>query len=258
MWFGIYVICGVVVAEDVVKSVGRVFDVLELFSSSRKPLSATQVERRLNYPQSSTIALLKSLVALGYLSFDRIARSYFPTMRVAYLGQWLETALYREGHLSALMTEIRDATGESVVLSCQNDLTMQFLNILQGSRPLTINIQPGQSAPLFTSTIGLTALSTRSDEDIAKLAQRFNRRARGDDRIDLAKTLDAVREIRGRGHGYSVQTYVHGLGVLAWALPGDPALRPAILSVAGPADSIMAEADDIVREVRSALGAHPQ
>lgn len=243
-------------AEDVVKSVGRVFEVLELFSTAREPLNATQVERRLNYPQSSTLALLKSLVKLGYLSFDRIERSYFPTMRIAYLGQWLETSLYSNGELSTLIEEVCQKTGESVVLSCQNDLRMQFLQIMHGTRPLAVNVQPGESAPLFDSVIGMTALSVQPNEDIAKLAARFNRRAAPNEKLVLADLMAKIGEIRTLGYGYSYDTYVHGLGVVAWVLPGDPALRPVIFSVAGPAESIRVEVEDIVRVVRSSMRAH--
>ncbi len=204
-------------AEDVVKSVGRVFDVLELFSEAREPLNATQVQRQLNYPQSSTLALLKSLVKLGYLAFDRIDRSYFPTMRIAYLGQWLETSLYSSGELSTLMEEVCTKTGESVVLSCQNDLRMQFLQIMPGTRPLAVNVQPGESAPLFTSVIGLTALSAQPDDDIAKLVTRFNRRAKLDEKLVMADVMGKIAEIRANGYGYSSATYVARRGRLGAA-----------------------------------------
>lgn len=240
-------------SDEVVKSVGRVLEVLELFSDERTPLNATEVERHLNYPQSSTLALLKSLVKLGYLSFDRIDRSYFPTTRVAYLGQWLETSLYSGRELSTMMNDVREATGESVVLSCQNDLLMQFLQVLPGRRPLAVNVQAGETAPLFKSVIGLVALSARTDEDVAKLAARHNRRTPARERVDLVEVRAGIDEIRARGHGVSFETYVHGLGVVAWPLPRDGALMPLILSVAGPAQSIRAEVDDIVRIVRVAL-----
>ena len=69
-------------SDDVVKSAGRVFAVLELFDEARTPLSATEVVRRLSFPQSSTVALLKTMVSLGYLAFDQFDRRYLPTMRV--------------------------------------------------------------------------------------------------------------------------------------------------------------------------------
>jgi len=243
-------------AEDVVKSVGRVFEVLELWRTAREPLNATQVERQLNYPQSSTLALLKSLVKLGYLSFDRIERTYFPTMRVAHLGEWLETSLYGNGQLSALIEEVADRTGETVSLSCQNDLQMQFVQIRPGTKPLMVNVQAGTFAPLFASTIGWTALSTKPDADIAKLVGRQNRRAKSTEaKASLPAVLEQVGQVRERGYGIGFDTYVHSVGAVAWVLPGEQT-RPLVLSVAGPSDAIRTEADDIVRTVRSAFKAH--
>ena len=85
------------VVEAVLLAAGRpvsVAQLLELFDEHQGPLTATQVERRLGFPQSSTLALLKSMVRLGYLSFDRMGRQYLPTLRVATLGRWLERAAH--------------------------------------------------------------------------------------------------------------------------------------------------------------------
>ena len=54
--------------DSIVKSVGRVFEVLELFDAERAALTATTIARTLKYPASSTVALLKSIVRLGYLT----------------------------------------------------------------------------------------------------------------------------------------------------------------------------------------------
>ena len=63
--------------SKVVKSVGRVLRVLELFEKHQTPLSATQICNSLDLPKSSANALLKSLVQLGYLSIDGPTKNYF-------------------------------------------------------------------------------------------------------------------------------------------------------------------------------------
>jgi DNA-binding IclR family transcriptional regulator len=67
----------------------RVFAILELFSALRRPLTGGQVAKALNYPGSSTFALLRSMTAQGYLAFDPLRRTYFPTVRLAHLNYWL-------------------------------------------------------------------------------------------------------------------------------------------------------------------------
>ena len=118
--------------DSVVKSVGRVFEVLELFEAERIPLSATAIARTLKYPASSTVALLKSMVQLGYLSCDHIERLYFPTVRVPLLSAWIEDGFFSEGHLFQLIDEINSTTHESTYLSWQSDLEMQYVRVSSG------------------------------------------------------------------------------------------------------------------------------
>ena len=77
-----------------VKSAARTLEVFELFSERRCPLRLHDIHSALDYPQSSTTNLLKSMVMLGYLSYSRVTRTYLPTNRVALLGNWLPSFLY--------------------------------------------------------------------------------------------------------------------------------------------------------------------
>ena len=92
--------------DRVIKSVGRVFELLELFDEVRRPVSVTEVARALGIPQSSTSALLRSMVTLGYCEVDATARRYVPTARVTILGSWLEAPLFEDGALIRLLNEI--------------------------------------------------------------------------------------------------------------------------------------------------------
>jgi DNA-binding IclR family transcriptional regulator len=242
---------------DVVKSVGRVFEVLELFDARRAPLSATEVERALRYPQSSTLALLKSMVRLGYLAFDRIDRSYLPTMRVAALGRWVDAAFHGEGRLAALVDELAGSTSETVCLSCQNDLSMQFTQVRLGGQGLILSVKPGDVVPLFESAIGLTALSARPDASIRKLAARMNRQARGQrPKVDLEAVLQRVRRIRAAGHGTGYGLHLRDIGALAWSLVPEGAPRPIVLSIGGPVARIREREAHLVKAVRAAIRCH--
>ncbi|MBP8232968.1 MAG: helix-turn-helix domain-containing protein, partial [Rhizorhabdus sp.] len=92
--------------DSSVKSASRVFEILELFDGSRVPLSATEIVRKLGWPQSSTVALLKTLVSLGYLAYDTFERTYLPTMRVALLGGWMFEALGPDRRLIELIRTV--------------------------------------------------------------------------------------------------------------------------------------------------------
>jgi DNA-binding IclR family transcriptional regulator len=76
--------------ENVVKSAARVLEVFEYFAGRKTPATVGEVCSALGYPQSSTSVLLKSLLTLGYLSYDSGTRRYAPSVKVASLGNWID------------------------------------------------------------------------------------------------------------------------------------------------------------------------
>ncbi|PCJ33895.1 MAG: transcriptional regulator, partial [Cellvibrionales bacterium] len=68
--------------DKIVKSVARTCETLVFFDEMRRPLTVVEISKQLGYPQSSTSALLKSLVKLGFLAHDAKRKSYFPTEQV--------------------------------------------------------------------------------------------------------------------------------------------------------------------------------
>lgn len=244
-------------SDDVVKSAGRVFAVLELFAAVRAPLSATEVVRRLNFPQSSTVALLKSMVTLGYLTYDEFDRRYLPTMRVPMLGNWLMDAVGPDGRLLHLIRSISADTSETVCLAAQNDLAMQFLHVERGTKPLALTVNAGDRTALLTTVIGIVALSGRPDATIARYVERANKQFR--DRAyhaDLNRVMAEVSEVRHRGYGMGDSEFSSGVGAMAWLLPPLPGDRRIVLSVAGAADAIREERQHIIESVEAAMKMH--
>jgi DNA-binding IclR family transcriptional regulator len=80
------------VSRSIVKSAARALEVLEYFATRRSPATVGEICSALELPQSSTSVLLKTLLKLGYLDYIRDGRRYFPTAKVAALGNWVTAA----------------------------------------------------------------------------------------------------------------------------------------------------------------------
>src|SRR5262245_65659377 len=100
-----------------VKSAARVLAIFEFFNERREPLSLKEITQRLGYPQSSTTVLLKSLIVLGYLNYDRKSRTYLPSLKLATLGSWIADHVVPRGPLLELMQVLRRERGESIALA---------------------------------------------------------------------------------------------------------------------------------------------
>jgi len=216
---------------DPIKSVRRVFALFEMFDRVRRPLALKDVCGAFGYAPSSGAALLKSLVSLGYLDYDRDTRTYFPTMRISLLGQWVEPALFGDGTILSLMNRLYDETGEVVMLATQSDLHAQYIHAVHGAEPLQVPVPPGTLRPLAASGMGWLLLSRQSDAAIEKLCRRIDIEMGA--RVDRAALTRNVEAARRDGFVFSKHSVRRGTGIIAMLLPGRAFGRTFAIGVAG-------------------------
>lgn len=224
---------------DTVKSARRVFEVLELFDARREPLTLKQVCDQHRYPASSGAAILKSLVRLGYLEYDKTSRTYLPTMRIAALGGWVAGELFGQTNVIRLMQGLRAKTGENVILAAQSDLHAQYVHVVRARAALADSVGPGTLRPLVNSALGRLLLSVQPDSTIAHLVRRLDAsRDPGAARVDLAGLLATVGAIRQDGYVLSRDLVTPGIGVIGVMLPKTPFHRLFALGLGGPSARI--------------------
>ena len=230
---------------DNVKSVTRVFQVLECFEEERRPLTATTVARALSYPQSSTQAVLKTMVNVGYLTYDSRIRAYFPTPKVLLKTSWLRDS---NSILLDAMEDLRDMTGETVTLCSYRNTDMQIVQLVQGKHPISLTLQPGDRIDLFTSTVGHAFLADQTDELVERLIKRrqklaARKQARAIKPSEVRKAVEAVRS-RGVAVGYGL--VLSGVGAIAAAIRCPVSGASYVLCVGGPEARLAAQENQIV------------
>jgi DNA-binding IclR family transcriptional regulator len=241
-------------SDSVIKTARRVFEIFELFDATQRPMSLKEVVERFAYPVSSAAALLKSMVALGYLDYDRFSRTYMPTMRMATLGNWVHGALFGEGHILRLMTHLHAVTEETITLGVQSDLFAQYVHVLPSPQPIQYRVSPGTLRPLARSGLGLLLLSARPDATIEKLLRRVN--AEEPDpakRVAFPELMKRIAEVRRDGYVFSRHTFVRGAGIITMLLPEANFGRLFAIGVAGPVDRLEEKQGLILRELRTGI-----
>jgi len=222
-----------------VKSATRVIEVLEFFRDHREPRSLKQLTEALGYPQSSTTVLLKSLVALGYINYDRLRRVYFPTLRVASLGDWISQALRGQGRLLEAMRDVHNGTGETVSIAVQNDVYMQYIRVIQSSHPLRFYTEEGSMRPLVQSSLGWLLMSTRPDQEVERLVRRANIAiARPGDRVKVNEMVERVAALRGQATVYAENIPLLGGATLCTLLPVTIHDQPVAFGLGGALERV--------------------
>jgi DNA-binding IclR family transcriptional regulator len=147
-----------------IKSVARVYEILQLLQRYPDGLSHTRVADRLQIPHSSLSVLLNDLVELQYVTRDDSARLYKlgPQMLIlagSYLSS-LEVVRIGRPFISQLM----QMTQCSVVLMVPNGYELLFVVRENGPQHIVSSLQVGDVAPMHVLPAGRVILSHFSDQ----------------------------------------------------------------------------------------------
>ncbi|MBD0417341.1 IclR family transcriptional regulator [Oryzicola mucosus] len=233
---------------DVVKSVARTLEVLELFDEVRRPMKVMTVAAALGYPRTSTLAILQSLVSLGYVKVDSLRRTYIPTDRVSLLGCWMSPTLFAEARLPRLLQAITKRSGQMVVLGARNGDYAQYIQVLDPRNSAGCRIRLGAKQPLASSGVGTALLSAYDDNDVRRLFHRINAYRTVDaEPIQVGDLLLSLADIRRKRYFVSIDQVVTGASLIAMLMPTACTDRPLVVGIGVPTGTIREREDELVR-----------
>ena len=236
-----------------VKSATRTFEILELFAERRLPLALHDIHTTLGYPQSSTTNLLKSMVMMGYLNYNRAARTYQPTMRLTALGSWITGYIQSKGEFRALVDDLQTRTDETVGLSTQNDLFVQYLFLKVPDHEFKNAPPDGTMRLLVDSSGGLAMMSRMSESAIDKICRYTNYYEMGGERFTLDQVMLKIGRIREVGYCHVPGRPTPDVSSISIALDHDLHGIPLAIGVGGLAPRIDGRAAEIVAIMRELI-----
>lgn len=215
-------------------SFSRSLEVLELFSIEQRPLTVGTVAARLGYPQSSTSVLLNQLARRGYLTHNRVDRTYFPTARVMFLGMWMQHHFRHGENIGRMVEAIASSTGRIVRLAMQNGIQVQYIRTEAG-RPVNLDLLPGQLRPLCRSAVGKMLLTTKDRDEVQRLVRHINAvETEYDEPVDFDTLWTELEQAHRLGYAISVDGVLRGNSAVAMLIPSQGWDVPLAISVVLP------------------------
>lgn len=228
-----------------VKSAERVLSVLEYLAECRHPVRVSDVSSALGFPQSSTSILLHNLKERGYLYFDSENRVFSPTLRISVLGGWLVESDRVPFNPLRLMRDLREKTGQAIVLGVQNGCHALYINVLGATASPGHYRSPGSMRPLCRCAIGQALLTKKSDSEIGLLVRRINAERPPHERTErLDEVLEAVHGARDLGYATTLGSATPDAGVVAIPLTSIEGQPPLAIGIGAPLAQIRSHADE--------------
>ncbi|WP_428481687.1 IclR family transcriptional regulator [Pyruvatibacter mobilis] len=222
-----------------VKSAERTLALFEFFAAQQRALTIGDIASGMGMPQSSTSALVRSLVTMGYLEHNKADRTYFPTMRITLLGAWMQRRSAQTGLIPSLLTLLADKTGETAVLAIRNGIYAQYVFVQQGADPLRLHVESGMLRPLTCCAAGWVLMAHESREEIGRIIRRTQAEApREHWRSTASCAVEEVQNYRKRGYAESHGQTTPGAGSIAIAIPSKLGSQHVSVSVGGPLERV--------------------
>jgi len=243
--------------QRTVKSAGRVLEILEYFDDIQRQSTVMEVAKALGYPQSSASALLRSLVATGYLNYDPHTRTYITSTRVALLGSWVNAQLFAEGAIISMMRELNERTGDTIVLATRNGLFVQYIHVIQATSPARLHMTLGTVRPLAQSGAGYAVLATMSDAEVTRLVMRINAEAKeGQPLVRIRELLEQLSAARQKGYAFTCDMVTAGGGIIATPLPRTKGQPQMIVGIGGISEVMRSREDELAHILKDTISNH--
>ncbi|WP_370207351.1 IclR family transcriptional regulator [Pararhodobacter marinus] len=246
------------IPDDAVKSAARVVQILEVFDELQRPATVIEICKRLAYPQSSTSAILRTLVSMGLLHHDPRKRTFVPTRRVALFGSWIDGDLFGRSKLRRMMDILNEQTGAIVLLATRNGRNAKYIEIVQSNcarvAERSVHLTLGTERNLTRCAAGEVILAGLSDAEIRRVVTATNAWSAPDEiRFTHTEVMERIKQVRKQGYALSLPPKGPRTGCIAMALPSSDPTQPLTLAIGGPREMIEGETRRLTSLMRSAM-----
>lgn len=173
------------------KTAYRTLMLFEAFAELGRPASLSELSRHLSIPVSSCLGLLRALEKRNYLYTVKARGTYYPTKRMLQVARAIAANDLLSARVSNVLQELRDTTGETVILATRRDLHVLYLDVYESSHNIRYVAQIGEVRNLHSSSLGKAMLSMMTKGERAGLLARLPYNRLTSKTLTTAKALEA-------------------------------------------------------------------
>jgi len=224
-------------------TVKKAMDVLDCLGRAGTPLSASEIDDRLNMSRSTVYRLLTTLATGGYVTQDLVSpKKYRLGFRILELASSLLDGIELRQQALPFLQELRDLANETVHLVVMDGGQVTYVDKVECSQAVRMHSAIGRQGFAHSTAVGKAMLAFMPWETVACILEEHGLPACTPQTITdeetLRKDLEKVRQ-----QGYAVDDVENEEGVRCVGAPiFDHRSKPvAALSVSGPAFRVTLE-----------------
>ncbi len=199
-------------------TIHRILDILDTIAGSEEPISATEINQKLDLPKATAHRLCAELEAQGYLIKRINAKTFMPGNRLHNMavGVLAHSRFRIQRH--AILQRLSEEIGESCNIAYPDGAQMTYADRVETQWPLRLQITVGTRVPLHCTASGKLYLSSLPRSKREALVATLDLKTITNNTItDAGSLLDAVEKIRKDQISIDNEEYIDG--IIAIAVP---------------------------------------
>jgi len=222
---------------EAVSVLDRVTAVFEAFTDDDEGLGVSELARRAHLPKSTVSRIAADLVEQRLL--DRQGDKLFLGVRLFELGQNAEQPRRLRQVALPVMTDLRDATGQTVHLAVLEGTDVVFIAILRGESTTRPMARVGSRLPAHATALGKAILAFSPPETVERIAFGALARRTSKTVTDPIALVDELSTIRRSGMAIDREECAPDYSCTACPILGFGGAPIAAISVSGPIGAVV-------------------
>ncbi len=233
-----------------VKTALRIIEIIEIFAKEQKPLSLSELAKELKAPNSSCLALIRTLMSLGYLYETNRRQGYYPTGRLLAMALKINQADPILERVQPSLQELSRITGETTVIGkLTADNHVLYLDVVPSVNPIRYVAMAGELKEIHSNSIGKALFSAISEEEQETLLKQINLKKWNEKTITTAEDfIQHIQEEKALGRFLNRGESIPDVGAIAWPVHISGMLFA--ISIAGPLYRIEANMQEFAEKLR--------
>lgn len=233
-----------------VKSAERVLRIFELLSVNTEGMTIKEISETLQFPQSSTSGLIKTLLNENYLSVNQ-QNLFILGPKLIPVGYAAVESLDISSLGQSSLKKLMEAVEETVFMAVLADHELVYVAKIDSNRSIRTSAYPGGQKPLYCTGLGKAYLAfmneAKRNHYLITTELKAITKQTITDKEELVKRLQEYKQ-----QGYSIDNEENEDGLYCLAAPvfdmkGD---IQAAISVAGPKERMLRQKANILKHLK--------
>lgn len=155
------------------QSVEKIFQIIEAMAESSGPVRLQDLSQKVQYPASTTLRMLNTLLSYGYVNQDVETSKYSLSMKFCKIGEAVKSQFSIRDLIRPYLHELSEKCQESACLAIEQDMTVVYIDVVEGPDKMLRTMQRiGKSAPLHSTGVGKLMLVNYSQDQLEAFVQK--------------------------------------------------------------------------------------